>query len=148
MPTYSYKQGVSAWVTHMARTHPVVAAPQLLYFSLLVPSNRRLPGLRCLELFFSQNITDVRFELGHKLSTPFTIHVARIDYLGCPGVARRHCGSLSHLGSLQIISLVCCTFCHKKIPWCGGFGISPTQLHFLPFSLQLCVTSAWAFSSD
>ena len=86
----------------------MVAASQLVHFSPMLPSNRRLPELRCLELFFSQNITDVRFELGHRIFTPVGIHVHRIDYLGCPGVACRHCRSVTHLGSLQttIISIL------------------------------------------
>ena len=95
----------------LARTHPVIAAPQLVRFSLLVPPDNRLPGLRSCEFFFSKNITDVRFELRHKVFTPVILQVRRIDYLGYPDIARLHCGGLTHLGPLQTTSSVCGTFC-------------------------------------
>ena len=98
-PIPTYKEGVSAWVTHMARTHPVVAAPQLAHFGLLVPANNKLPGLRCFERFLCKTFTDVRFELEQKVRSPgFTIQAARIDHLGCRFVTRRHCGDLTLLG--------------------------------------------------
>ena len=80
MPTY--KQGVSSWVTHLAKTHPVVAAPQLVHLSILIPADKRLPGLRGCEFFFSKNITHVRLELGLKLFTPVMHDVRRVDDLG------------------------------------------------------------------
>ena len=55
MPTY--KQEVSSWATHLARTHPVLASPQLVHFNILIPADNRLPGLRSLELLFSQHAT-------------------------------------------------------------------------------------------
>ena len=78
----------------------VIAASQLVHFSLLFPSNRRLPGLRRLELFFSQNISDECLELGYKVFSPVPVLVHRIDNLGESFVARRHCGGLTHLGDL------------------------------------------------
>ena len=115
MPTY--EQGVSIYQQHgcldwqLARTHPVIAAPQLVHFSLLVPPDNRLPGLRCCEMFFSKYISDVRNELGYEVITPVTIQVACIDNLGYSFVARRHCGGLPRPGSLQTTSSARCTFC-------------------------------------
>ena len=76
MPTY--KQGVRSWVTHLARTHPVVASPQLVHFGILIPPDNRLPGLRCFEIFLCKNITDVRFELGQHCAATGAL---RIDIL-------------------------------------------------------------------
>ena len=76
MPTY--KQEVSSWATHLARTHPVLASPQLVHFNILIPADNRLPRLRSLELLFSQHVTDERFELGFKLCTPVKLDVHRV----------------------------------------------------------------------
>ena len=109
MPTY--KQRVSSWVTHLARTHPVVASLQLVHFSILLPADNRLPGLRCFEIFLCENFTDVRFELGQQAFSPVRVHVPRIDYLGIQFVARLHCSGLTLIGRLQTTSSVCGNFC-------------------------------------
>ena len=145
MPTY--EQGGSARVIHMARTHPVVAAPQLVHFGLLASANNRLPGRRGCEFFFSKNITNVRFELGLKLCTPVFNDVLRIDYLGYPGIARGHSASLSHLGSLQTTSISCRTHCLKITPWCcfrDGTSHDPALSHVYYYGLLRSVHLTWA----
>ena len=114
------KQGVQCSASTYYKTHPVHAPTDLCHLACKVPPNTRLIGLRDFELFFSQYITDGRFELGSKLCTPVIVDVHSVDSLGITGVARRHSGGLTRIASLQTTSSVhaCRTHCLKNAPWC------------------------------